>query len=76
MHHVLNSSLDLAISSGLMAVVQHGHHCIHAPEHFSQHLVLERQGEAGWELLGKGVVPLVRWQLGAEGRKRRTDCSL
>lgn len=74
MHHVLNSLLDLAISSCLMAVVQHGHHRIHAPEHFSQHLVLVRQGEAGWDLLGKGVVPLVCWQLSAEERMRRTDC--
>lgn len=74
MHHVLNSLLDLAISSRLMAVVQHGHHCIHAPEHFCQHLVLVRQGEAGWDLLGKGVVSLVCWQLSAEGRKRRTYC--
>lgn len=57
-----------------MAVVQHGHHCIHAPEHFSQHLVLVRQGEAGWDVLGKGVVPLVCWQLSAEGRKTRTYC--
>lgn len=73
-HHVLNSLLDLAISSRLMAVVQHGHHRIHAPEHFSQHLVLVRQGEAGWDLPGKGVVPLVCWQLSAEERKRRTDC--
>lgn len=74
-HHVLNSLLDLAISSCLMAVVQHGHHRIHAPEHFSQHLVLVRQGEAGWDLLGKGVVPLVCWQLSAEERKRHErDC--
>lgn len=74
MHHVLNSLLDLAISSRLVAVVQHGHHRVHAPEHFSQHLVLVRQGEAGWDLLGKGVVPLVCRQLSAEERKRRTGC--
>lgn len=66
MHHVLNSLLDLAEGHRLVAVVQHGHHGVHAPEHLGQNLVLVGQGEARWDSLGEGVIPLVGRQLGAE----------
>lgn len=66
MHHVLDSLFDLGEGNRLAAVVQHGNHGVHAPEHLGQHLVLERQGEAWRDCLGERVVPLIRWQLGAE----------
>lgn len=50
-----------------MAVVQHGHHCVHAPEHLGQNLVLVGQRQAGRDRLGEGVIPLVRRQLTAAG---------
>lgn len=50
-----------------MAVVQHGHHGVHAPEHLGQNLVLVGQGQAGRDRLGEGVIPLVRRRLTAAG---------
>lgn len=70
MHHVLNSLFDLAEGHRLVAVVQHGHHCVHAAEHLSQNLVLEGQDQAGRHCLGQGVVLLVRRQLAAAGNKQ------
>lgn len=67
MNHVLNPLFDLGKGSRLTAVVEHGHHCVQAPEHLSQYFVLVRQGEARGGCLGEGVIPLVRWQLTAEG---------
>lgn len=64
--HALNSLFDLGEGGRLAAVVQHGDHGVHAAEHLSQKLVLVGQGEAGGDVLGEGVVPLVRRQLGAE----------
>lgn len=58
---------DLAEGHRLVAVVQHGHHGVHAPEHLSQNLVLVGQGQAGRDRLGEGVIPLVRRQLTAAG---------
>lgn len=65
MHHVLNSLLDLAEGGSLVAVVQHGHHCVHAAEHLSQNLVVVGQDQAGRHCLGQGVILLVRRQLAA-----------
>lgn len=67
-HHVLDSLFDLGEGDCLAAVVQHSDHGVHAPEHLCQHLVLVRQGEAWRNCLSEGVVPLVRWQLSAEGQ--------
>lgn len=69
MHHVLNSLFDLGKSGGLTAVVQHGDHRVHAPEHLCQHLVLKRQGQARGGRLGESVVPLVCWLLRTEERQ-------
>lgn len=70
MHHVLNSLFDLGEGGGLTAVVQHGDHSVHTPEHLSQHLVVVWQGETRGGRLGKGVVPLVCWLLSTEGQER------
>lgn len=70
MHHVLNSLFDLAEGHSLVAVVQHGHHCVHAAEHLGQNLVIVGQDQAGRHRLGEGVILLVRRQLAAAGNKQ------
>lgn len=75
-HHVLNSLFDLAEGHRLVAVVQHGHHCVHAPEHLCQNLVLVGQGQAGRYGLGEGVIPLVRRHLTAAGNMDMQTLSL
>lgn len=75
-HHVLNALLDLGEGGRLAAVVQHGHHRVHAPEHLGQHLVLVGQGEAWGHVLGEGVVLLIRWLLRTEGERGQTAADL
>lgn len=70
MHHVLDSLFDLGEGGRLTAVVQHGDHSVHTPEHLSQHLVRVWQREAWGHGLGEGVVTLVCWLLGA-GQDRK-----
>lgn len=68
-HHVLNPLLYLGEGGGLTAVVEHGDHRLHAPEHLSQHLVLVRQRETGARRLGEAVVALVRRRFSAKRNK-------
>lgn len=68
--HVLNPLLYFGKRRGLAAIVKHGHHRLHAPEHLSKNLVLVGQGETGGGRLGQGVVALVRRRFAAEENHR------